>query len=109
MTAVSLGGELRTDFGDGGHDRVDGSAVLPVVLGVVEAAVDGFCVGFDAGVLTASDAADAVRRLSRVKRRIEAAEAAAVRRVDGSQIWRHAGFRTAAEWMAAARVMGWFR
>jgi len=98
MTAVSLGGELRTDFGDDGHDR---AVVEPVSLGVVEAAVDGFCAGFDAAVLTATDAADAVRRLSRVKRRIEAAEAAAVRRVDGSQIWRHAGFRTAAEWMAA--------
>ena len=101
MTAVSLGGELRTDFGDDGHDRAVVAPVSPVSLGVVEAAVDGFCAGFDAAVLTATDAADAVRRLSRVKRRIEAAEAAAVRRVDGSQIWKHAGFRTAAEWMAA--------
>jgi len=98
MTAVSLGGELRTEFGDDGHDDAGGSAVL---LGVVEAAVDGFSVGFDAAVLTATDAADAVRRLAVVERKVVAAKAQAARRVDGSQIWKHAGFRTAAEWMAA--------
>ena len=52
-------------------------------------------------MLTATDAADAVRRLAVVERKVVAAKAQAVRRVDGSQIWRHAGFRTAAEWMAA--------
>ncbi len=52
-------------------------------------------------LLTASEAADAVRRLSIVERKVTAAKARAAQRVDGSSVWKHAGFRTMAEWMAA--------
>jgi hypothetical protein len=82
-----------------------GTAVLETrVIGdlaAVEAAVDAFCEGFSPDVLTASECGDAVQRLSRVKRRIEAAEARAARRVEMSSMWKHAGHRNMAEWMAA--------
>jgi hypothetical protein len=84
------------------EDRAGNRAlVVPVGLAAVESAVAGFCDGFDPGVGTAAVAAEAVRRLAVVKRRIEAAEAHAARRVDTSLVWRHAGYRNAAEWMAA--------
>jgi hypothetical protein len=61
-------------------------------LAAVESAVAGFCDGFDPGVVTAAVAAEVVRRLAVVKRRIEAAEAfaagavsvAAVREIAGA-------------------------
>ncbi len=70
-------------------------------LTAVEAVVDAFCRRFDPTLLTASEAADAVRRLSIVERKVTAAKARAAARVDGSSVWKHAGFRTMPEWMAA--------
>ena len=70
-------------------------------LAAVEAAVEAFCAGFDPAGLTASEAAEQVRRLAVVERKLTAAKANAAHRVDGSSVWKHAGFRTMAEWMAA--------
>ncbi len=53
-------------------------------------------------LLTASEAADAVRRLSVVERKVDGGRRRVpLQRVDGSSMWKHAGFRTMAEWMAA--------
>src|SRR4249919_1527091 len=70
-------------------------------LAGLEAAVEAFCATFAPATLTASDAAEAVARLAVVERKITAAKAAGARRVDASSVWKHAGFRTMAEWMAA--------
>ncbi len=70
-------------------------------LASAEAAVDAFCGGFVPDVLTASQAADAVRRLSALERKVVAAKGRAARRVDVSSMWKHAGHRNAAEWMAS--------
>ena len=46
-------------------------------LAAVEAAVDAFCAGFDPAVMTASDAAEVVRRLAVVERKVVAVKAGA--------------------------------
>jgi hypothetical protein len=74
---------------------------VTVDLAGLEAAVEAFCAAFDPDVLTASDAADAVARLAVVERKIVAAKTGGARRVDQSSVWKHAGYRTTAEWMAA--------
>jgi hypothetical protein len=80
-----------------------GAAVLDqqVDLAALEAAVQGFCAGFDAGVLTATEAADLVVRLTVLERRVAAVKGRSARRVEISSAWRHAGHRSMAEWLAA--------
>jgi hypothetical protein len=73
----------------------------PARLTAVEAAVTSFCQGFDPAVLSPTQAADAVDRLAVIERRVAAAKARAARRVESSSMWKHAGHRTAATWMAA--------
>jgi len=110
MSAVTLGGELRTESGDGGLvdgwvdglvDSLVGGAGGVVSLALMEAVVARFCAGFDPGLLTASEASAVVPRLSVVERQITAARGSTARRVDGSSVWKHRGFRSSAEWMAA--------
>ncbi|HEY5153410.1 MAG TPA: DUF222 domain-containing protein, partial [Acidimicrobiales bacterium] len=92
MLAVTLGGDLRTESGDG---------AMLARLAVAEAAFEAFCAGFDPGLLTASEASVVLPRLSVFKRRVESVEGVTARRVDVSSVWKHRGFRSSAEWMAA--------
>ena len=56
-------------------------AVEPRIdLAAVEAAVEAFCAGFDPAGLTASEAAEQVRRLAVVERKLTAAKANAAHR-----------------------------
>ncbi len=72
-----------------------------VGLAALRAAVDGFCAGFDPEVVTATEAGEVLVELTRLERRLTAVKASAARRVDRSSMWRHAGHRTMAEWLAA--------
>ena len=72
-----------------------------VDLTTAQAALDGFCRRFDPALLTASEAADVLARLTVMERQVTAAKARAARRVDESSMWKHLGHRNAAEWMAA--------
>ena len=94
-----LGGAMATAVVDTAVTAVTVEVTLD--LAGLEAAVEAFCAGFDPDVVTASDAADAVARLSVVERKIVAAKTRGARRVDQSSVWKHAGFATMAEWMAA--------
>ena len=88
MAVLTLGGDLRTELDDGGGGGGGGAVGS---LGGVEVAVDAFCGGFDAGVVTASDAAEVVARVAVLTRRLEAVAAQAARRVDASGVWKHRG------------------
>ena len=78
------------------------TAVTLDVADLEARALDAFCAGFASRPLTAADAADAVARLAVVERQIVGGqEPRGARRVDVSSVWKHAGFRTMAEWMAA--------
>ena len=70
-------------------------------LTTAEQAVDGFCRGFDEALLTASEAADTMARVTVMERQLAAVKGRSARRVEASSSWKHAGHRTMAEWMAA--------
>ena len=70
-------------------------------LAGLEAALDSFCAGFDADVVTASDAAEVLARLCVIERRVTAVNAAAARRVEQSRAWKHQGHRSMPDWLAA--------
>ena len=70
-------------------------------LASLEAAVVGFCVGFDPAVVTATEAGEVVARLTVLERRLGLVKGRAARRVETSSLWRHAGHRSMADWLAA--------
>ena len=70
-------------------------------LADLTAELAAYAAGFDAEVLTATDAEQAVVLAGRVKNLASSIEMAAAGRVAQSQAWRHRGFRTPAEWLAA--------
>ena len=72
-----------------------------VDLAALEAAAEGFCGGFDADRLTASQAADVLARVTVLERRMAAVKGRAARRVEISSVWQHAGHRSMADWLAA--------
>ena len=82
-----------------------GTAVLEAAprgdLTTAQTALDAFCAGFDPDRQTATEAADTLARLTVMERQITAARGRAARRVEISSSWKHAGFRTMADWMAA--------
>lgn len=82
-----------------------GTAVLEAAprgdLTTAQTALEAFCAGFDPDLQTATQAADTLACLTVMERQITAARARAARRVEASSAWKHAGFRTMADWMAA--------
>ena len=70
-------------------------------LTTAEAGLQAFCAEFDPDRQTATEAADTLARLTVMERQITAARARAARRVEVSSTWKHAGYRTMADWMSA--------
>jgi hypothetical protein len=61
---------------------------------------------FDADLVTARDAMVLVRVFDRMERMVVAGKSQAFGRVAGTELWRQAGFRSAADWMADATGVG---
>jgi hypothetical protein len=72
----------------------------PEPLAEVRATVDRFCDGFDAALITGSQAGSVVDGMGHVIRRLQAVQAAAVARVDACGVHRQHGFSSSAAWLA---------
>jgi polyhydroxyalkanoate synthesis regulator phasin len=66
----------------------------------IEAELSAYAGAFDASTLLGSEAAEVVRRLSRMENLIGGPKLKAAARVAGTPIWKHQGHRTPAEWLA---------
>jgi hypothetical protein len=62
--------------------------------------------GFDADLVTASDAMTLVKIFDRMERMVAAGKSLSFGRVADTELWRRAGFRSAADWMADATGVG---
>jgi 5-methylcytosine-specific restriction endonuclease McrA len=74
---------------------------VATTLSAARQAVDSFCDGFDAALITASRAGAVVDGVGSMIRRLQAVEAAAVARVDECGLHRQHGFSSSAVWLAA--------
>jgi hypothetical protein len=85
-----------------------GTDVAIGVREVTEAAevVSRVLAGFDADLVSASDAMKLVKVFDRVERMVSAAKSSAFARVAGTELWRRNGHRSAANWMAGETGVG---
>jgi hypothetical protein len=71
------------------------------ILAGVRTELAGLAAGFDAGALTATEAAAVVSEATAVINLVSSVRMLAATRVAQSGAWRHRGYRTAAEWLAS--------
>jgi len=64
-------------------------------------ALEGLLAEFEPGVLDGLDAVAIVKEVAKIKSVCAAVEAGAVRRIDGSNVWRAKGYRSAAHLVAS--------